>query len=954
MGGISSSTGLFSGIDTASLIEQLLAIDARPKQLAQNRVAELQTQQTAFLDINSRLLALKSAAAKFNSNKVFDATRASSSNTDALTATASDNATLGSFNFTVSRLVSTHQLISRRFADDNTSGQGATEFTFEIGKGSLTSDTNLADLNGGEGIKRGKIKITDSSGASAVIDLSRAVTVEDVLDAVNSSGDISVQASADGHGIKFTDAAGGAGAFTIAEVANGTTAETLGIKQSVAAGATIASGDILYLSENTSLSVINDGAGVSFGPGGAAATPDFALVYNDGSGDVTYNINLGEIGETVDGDYSVTGTPVVTIKDLKNRIETLSDGNLTVSITPDGRGLSIDAVDGTSDVTITPPSSGRTTHQQLGFTDNQTGAGSIASTRLLAGVNSVLAANLNGGSGVGDGTIDFTTNDLTSFSVNVSATDSVAEILDKINTAGAGAVTASINSSGNGVRIIDNTGGAGGLTIADSVGTAAANLGIEAAANADGDIDSGNLQFRYISRGTLLSSLNNGAGIGTGSFRITDADGASATVNIDDDLRTIGDLISRINSRPINVTARVNDNGDGIILEDSSASASPQALKVEEISGGVAKKLNLLKTADFSSGDPVSDNVIDGSFERSVAFEATDTLRQIADKINAAGVGVDATIINDGVGASPYRLILTSETTGSVGRLLIDTKGFDLGATTLSQAQDAVVFFGSDDPADAVLITSSSNTLDSVVNGLTLDLNNTTDEPVEVTVSRNVTSIEESLSGFVDAVNAVFDRLDFHERYDADTGDKGALFGDSTVSNLRRTILRTVSGKPLGTTGQFEYLFQIGISVGSGGQLEFDKDRFRDAYEQDPAAVEDLVAAFQLGDREPTEVIPGSGITTPATEDVYLRQGIAELVETLIDDLTNSVDGTLTRKNQTYDNQIKLQNDRIVQFDRILDNKRTRLQQQFLAMEQALASLNSQQQALGSLTARLG
>ena len=137
MGGISSSTGLFSGIDTASLIEQLLAIDARPKQLAQARITQLQTQQTAFLDINSRLLGLKSAAASFNSSKIFDATRASSSNPEAITATASDNATLGTFNFNVNRLVSTHQLITRRFADKDTSGKGASEFTFEVGRGRL-------------------------------------------------------------------------------------------------------------------------------------------------------------------------------------------------------------------------------------------------------------------------------------------------------------------------------------------------------------------------------------------------------------------------------------------------------------------------------------------------------------------------------------------------------------------------------------------------------------------------------------------------------------------------------------------------------------------------------------------------------------------------------------------------------------------------------------------------
>jgi flagellar capping protein FliD len=52
MGGITSSVGIFSGINSASLIDQLLAIEARPKTLAQNRMVQIQGQQAAYLDIS--------------------------------------------------------------------------------------------------------------------------------------------------------------------------------------------------------------------------------------------------------------------------------------------------------------------------------------------------------------------------------------------------------------------------------------------------------------------------------------------------------------------------------------------------------------------------------------------------------------------------------------------------------------------------------------------------------------------------------------------------------------------------------------------------------------------------------------------------------------------------------------------------------------------------------------
>ncbi|MCX5689420.1 MAG: hypothetical protein NTV94_06475, partial [Planctomycetota bacterium] len=71
MGGITSSVGIFSGIDSGKLIEQLLAIEARPKTLAQKRMVQIQGQQAAYLDISSRITAIKNSAAGFRENKTF-------------------------------------------------------------------------------------------------------------------------------------------------------------------------------------------------------------------------------------------------------------------------------------------------------------------------------------------------------------------------------------------------------------------------------------------------------------------------------------------------------------------------------------------------------------------------------------------------------------------------------------------------------------------------------------------------------------------------------------------------------------------------------------------------------------------------------------------------------------------------------------------------------------------
>ena len=72
MSGISSGVGLASGINTAQIIEQLLALDARAKVPLQTQITKITTSKTALLDVNARLLAARSASSKFRIGRVFE------------------------------------------------------------------------------------------------------------------------------------------------------------------------------------------------------------------------------------------------------------------------------------------------------------------------------------------------------------------------------------------------------------------------------------------------------------------------------------------------------------------------------------------------------------------------------------------------------------------------------------------------------------------------------------------------------------------------------------------------------------------------------------------------------------------------------------------------------------------------------------------------------------------
>lgn len=946
MGGISSGMGLFSGIDSQTLIQQLLSIESRPKLLVQSRVAQLQRQQAALLDINSQLGSLRTAASNLRLNDIFSSAQAVSSAPEILSATASTNAVPGSYSFTVAQLVTSQQWLSRGFADASSAGLGATSFTFESAQARLDRDTALADLNGGNGVQRGKIIISDADGASATIDLSTAATVGEVLDAITGATGVEVTASVQGGKLVVSHDEGKA--IRIVSAYGYDTAASLGIEQNTASSATVVGSDVYYLAESTSLSVLNDGNGVFIGNQVGESSYDFTITV-DGT---AVNVNLGDVYAMVDGKLEATASAVTTIEGVLGRINSaleaaLGDTSVQASIDAAAGGLRIVDAQGRT-ISITENSStGGSTAADLGLITGSPVTGTLTGRRILAGLNTTLARTLNGGSGIaGDGAISITGRDGLDYSLTIDPTASVSEILASIGAQTGGMITASLDERGTGLVLRDATGGTGNLIVS---GETAESLGIatDAGGVAAAEVRSGNLQHQYVTLGTTLASLNGGKGTGTGTFRITDSTGANQIVDIGTGDKTVNDVIRDINSRGLRVRARINSNGDGIELyEPDDGAGGSVKIKVEDVTGSVAKALGIRGEAAGTGAE----NVINGSAERTVEFEATDTLDQIASKINAAGVGLTAAVINDGAGSTPYRLSFTTSGSGTAGRMVIDTGAFDLGLSMLEAGRDAKVFFGASDPARAVLLRSSTNVLDGVIQGVSIDLKSASEDPVTLTVSQDTAAIETAISKFVDAFNTVIDRIAAQSKYTQETNTKGPLLGDSTVQTLRAAMFSTIQSDGRGLTGRYSNLVQVGVTVGSGGKLSLDRDALRAALAEDPDAVAEVFAARKVvPPQDAQDLGDGISVRDPDAPETFSSLGVAAMIEELVKTYTDTVDGVMTSKTKGIDAQIKQQNARITALDARLASRRLVLERQFLAMEQAIAQLQSAQSSLTSI-----
>lgn len=125
-------SGLMSGLDTESIISQMMTIERRPIVLLQQQEAAYQSKISAFGVLKGVLAELQTAAAALKETDLFAGFSASSGNTSVLTASASDTAVAGTYRVTVNSLAQSQQVRSSSFtADSEVVGTGT--LTIQVG-----------------------------------------------------------------------------------------------------------------------------------------------------------------------------------------------------------------------------------------------------------------------------------------------------------------------------------------------------------------------------------------------------------------------------------------------------------------------------------------------------------------------------------------------------------------------------------------------------------------------------------------------------------------------------------------------------------------------------------------------------------------------------------------------------------------------------------------------------
>lgn len=322
-----------------------------------------------------------------------------------------------------------------------------------------------------------------------------------------------------------------------------------------------------------------------------------------------------------------------------------------------------------------------------------------------------------------------------------------------------------------------------------------------------------------------------------------------------------------------------------------------------------------------------------GTSAVAVAIGAGETsLASVRDKINAANAGVTAGIITDTSGA---RLTLRSTATGEENAFRISVSetvndgnantGLSALAYDASAPSSPMTRSQSARNAQAVVngiaVTSASNTLDGVVEGLSIKLNKTTTGPVEMTVAADHADLKTKLNEFMTAYNGLIDQIKTETKYDAETKVAGKLQSDRTAVGLQTRMQSLLYEAFSGSgAGSLTRLSDIGLSVNATGRLELSTTKL-DAALANPSQVKELLY--------------GGG-----TSDATAQTGFMKRFRTFAD-AAQGTDGPLETRTASLKGQLRRVTDRQSTLDLRYQGVEERLRKQYDALDQRMSGINA-------------
>jgi flagellar hook-associated protein 2 len=221
------------------------------------------------------------------------------------------------------------------------------------------------------------------------------------------------------------------------------------------------------------------------------------------------------------------------------------------------------------------------------------------------------------------------------------------------------------------------------------------------------------------------------------------------------------------------------------------------------------------------------------------------TLEQIRDAINASDAPVNASIVDDGTPGAGFRLVLTSQNSGTAGNFTVSDSRFTyagdtLGLSVVTAAADAQF------TVNGLSVTRSTNVVSDVVDGATFTLKKGGGASSVVTIARDLDAVKKKITDFVAAYNDVATELRTHRNF-AERDGKAVLFGEANLNRIGGRLRTAALAGVTGTGSTYDRLSDIGIRTDPDGKLAIEDGELREALEADYEGVTALFTQIGTG-----------------------------------------------------------------------------------------------------------
>ena len=299
-------------------------------------------------------------------------------------------------------------------------------------------------------------------------------------------------------------------------------------------------------------------------------------------------------------------------------------------------------------------------------------------------------------------------------------------------------------------------------------------------------------------------------------------------------------------------------------------------------------------------------NVVNTSLEGTVAA------------INAADLGVRAELVNTGAASGNYQIQLVGES-GAAKSFSMTSSDSSLNFSNLQTATDANL------NVNGIDFTRSTNSINDIIGGVTLNLLGTTEGAATLGVNQNNQFAKANIVDFVASYNEVRTQMKELMSSEAD----GPLAGDSIIRSLERNLRNAMTSTSSTPGTNVRNLTDMGISINRYGVLELDEQKLDQALGSNYA---DVIKVF-------------SADTNDQSSSSTQAAGIAGDISKLIEDMTSSQGYFTTQKNRLNEDAAKY-NTELSDLEERMEKVEERYNRQFLAMQKIIDEMNSTKEGL--------